>query len=491
MDIDLRHKYCCIALAMGGSAFHNSISAFRIVDCNASEEALQLEKYNTIDISAKQMLNYLNQGLDCYNLIVGDRVVKLVYGRIGLYPWVKPENTIVNGEDLQSNYGYNTVVGKVYSKEKDQTLYITADASGKVEILDDLDIQRMGYMGMVTFSNAKIVEVRAESQVIHGRYLSQLSGYKVYGVNSFEVAKLGLPTLPIDPKILVTHPKYTSIKPTSIKTTMKTDKPDREALYAEYNQRAEEYKAWLPNYIRRVQLLDKQDSLADLVQSSSKFKALVNAYYALPDSVIALYLSKDGRNGSLNLSIPDADTMSDIDAFKRFEKFQDEVLMLPKYSGYTTKDLWGSIDDLLDADHFSYGYYGDNSDGEGDEPRVTKAGAMYGIIPPCIELQDMFGDTWDLKIAPQIPPNTESLYYTFYDTRIEKAPELVEGIRSLKCTFMDCDKLVEIGEIPQGVIDTDGMCHGAISLERCGEIPDGVLTRFHVFYNCPKLKANG
>ena len=160
------------------------------------------------------------------------------------------------------------------------------------------------------------------------------------------------------------------------------------------------------------------------------------------------------------------------------------------------------------------GYTGDIVNGkiEGTIPQYIKDESDDSFVE-VTSLRSTFYGISDLIESPVIPNTINILYETFQNTRLEKMPEIPNGVTEMRSTFYGCTNLSELKDIPDTVTDISYCFSGCTSLtninielgknvtemqatfEKCSnlvsvsKLPDNVINLINTFGGCSNLKV--
>lgn len=116
---------------------------------------------------------------------------------------------------------------------------------------------------------------------------------------------------------------------------------------------------------------------------------------------------------------------------------------------------------------------------KGYQGAFTEEGKIEGCLPQYIknESDDTFIEVTDLT-------------YLFYNcTELKVMPEIPSTVKSMCNTFLSCENLEEISDIPYGIVDLDSTFSGCTSLKVAPNIPNTVTNMNSTFYLCSNLSS--
>ena len=104
-------------------------------------------------------------------------------------------------------------------------------------------------------------------------------------------------------------------------------------------------------------------------------------------------------------------------------------------------------------------------------------------------MKDAFHGCESLKEAPAIPTSMENMEYAFARCfSLEKTPEIPEGVTSLRWAFYLCKNLVEATNIPSTAKDASCMFNACKKLTKPPVIAEGVENISSIFSECSSLE---
>ncbi len=159
----------------------------------------------------------------------------------------------------------------------------------------------------------------------------------------------------------------------------------------------------------------------------------------------------------------------DMDLWK-YNLLEDDTYCLGKIDGWET------------------GYIGEfNEDGSiiGEVPQYISIDGKS--FKPVTTMAATFRNCTSLKIQPKIPTTVTNLRYTFWNCdNLVKLNEIHNGVITMEGIYMDCAAISEIPKLPNSVkILTSAFSQTNISV--APEIPDGVEIMINTFGNCVNL----